>query len=87
MDAFGGDFRYRAGRLQRAGPVAVATLQPSDAHLTPSGLRIGSDREADEVGLGLDDGKQCFLALPFAEPHPALLSLLFASVAHDGAVR
>jgi len=87
VDAFGGDFRYRAGRLQRAGPVAVATLQPSDAHLTPSSLLIGSGWGANEVGLGLDDAKQCFLALPFAEPHPALLSLLFAAIAHDGAVR
>ena len=75
MDAFGGDFLYRAGRLQRAGPVAVATLQTLDAQPTRSGIRIGSSREADEVGLVLDDGKQCFLALPFAEPHPALLSL------------
>ena len=87
MDAFGGDFRYRAGRLQRAGPVAVATLQTPDAQPTRSGLRIGSDKEADEVGLGLDDGKQCFSALPFRDPHPALLSLLFASVARDAAAR
>ena len=87
MDAFGGDFRYRAGRLQRAGPVAVATLQPSDAHLTPSGLRIGSGWGADEVGLGLDDGKQCFSALPSLKSHPALLSLLFRAAADQGLER
>ena len=87
MDAFGGDFRYRAGRLQRAGPVAVATLQTPDAHLTPSGLCIGSGWGADEVGLGLDDGKQCFSALHYLKPHPALLCLLFASIALDGAAR
>ena len=69
------------------GSVAVATLQTLDAQPTQSGLRIGSGREADEVGLGLDDGKQCFSALPSLKPHPALLCLLFASVAGDAVAR
>ena len=40
---------------QHAGPAAVAAVHPSAGQLTPSGLRIGSGRQADEVGLVLDN--------------------------------
>ena len=86
MDVLGGDLRHRAGRRQHAGPVAVAALHRSAGQLTSSDLRICSGWQADEVGLVLDNGKQCFSALPSLNPHPALLALLFASVAGDGAV-
>ena len=61
--------------------VAVASLQLSNNHLTQSGLRIGGNRETDDAWSALDDGNQCYLALPFVDPNHALSYLLFASIA------
>ena len=56
MDGLDGHLRRRAARLQHAGPVAVAALQPSAGQLAPSGRRVGGGATADEVGLVLDSG-------------------------------
>ena len=81
-----GDFRCLSRRRRHARPAAVAALQPLDAHSTQSDLRIGCCWGTDAAKLVSDNGKQCFSALPSLNPHPALLALLLASIAGDGAV-